>query len=126
MADRSFEMHLDRMFDQNPGFADAELFAVRVNERLDRGWSLRQLLIGGLGTMGGLIGVYQVLGTGLVAHLRALIEGTDLVGAMNLKHLDVAQYFPFALQGNGEVLAMSAVLAATALALTLVRVVREI
>ena len=126
MADRSFEMHLDRMFDQSPSFSDADLFAVRVNERLDRGWSLRRLLIGGLGTMGGLIGVYQVLGTGLVAHLQALIAGTDLVGAMNLKHLDVDQYFPLALQGNGEVLAMSAVLAVTALALTLVRIVQEI
>ncbi len=126
MADRNFEVHLDRLFDQSPGFADADLFAVRVNDRLDRGWSMRRLLIGGLGTVGGLIGVYQVLGSGLVAHLHTLVAQSGVIQTVGLKVLDVQQVFPEGLQGNGEVLAMSAALAVTALALTLVRVVREI
>src|ERR1700727_2611265 len=69
MADRTFEMELDRMFGEAPVFAANDLFAGRGEGRLDRGWPLRRLVIGGLGIVGGLIGGAQVLGSGLIARM---------------------------------------------------------
>ena len=61
MAEASFEMALDRMFAETPVFGDAELFAMRCEERLDRGWTLRRVLIGAMGAVGGLIGVAYLI-----------------------------------------------------------------
>ena len=64
MADTSFEFKLERMFAEAPDAADAELFALRVLERLDRGWTARRFVIGAMGALGGLIGAYELLGVG--------------------------------------------------------------
>ena len=72
MVDRTFEMDLDRQFSISPMLPDSDLFAARVSERLDRGWTFRRLLIGGLGLAGGLIGAGQLLGSGLLARVHAI------------------------------------------------------
>src|SRR5579872_4264386 len=64
MAEHMFEMRLDRMFAETPAFADAELFAATLEARLNRGWTTRRLLIGGLGLVGGFVGAAQVLSSG--------------------------------------------------------------
>src|SRR5580704_8318976 len=69
MAERNFEVELGRMFAEAPALPDANLFALRVDERLNRGWTVRRLVIGGMGVVGGLIGGAQVLGGGLVERL---------------------------------------------------------
>ena len=71
-------MTLERMFAEAPVFGDSDLFALAVSERLNRGWSLRQLLIGGLGMLGGLIGGAQVLAGNL--SLGQLMAFTFLSG----------------------------------------------
>ena len=48
---------------------DASLFALKVDETLQRGWTLRRVLIGGLGLVGGVVGGAQLLGGGLVERL---------------------------------------------------------
>src|SRR5665213_873429 len=72
MPDRRFEIDLDRWFGEAPAFADSDVFALRVEARLDRGWSFRQFLIGGLGVVGGLILVAQILGSGVAGRLNAV------------------------------------------------------
>jgi len=69
MAELIFERELNRMFAEAPELADANLFALRVDERLQRGWTVRRLLIGGLGMAGGVVGGAQLLGGGLVERL---------------------------------------------------------
>src|SRR6185437_15825039 len=66
MAERSFEYELSRLFADAPAMPDADLFALRVDERLRRGWTFRRVLIGGLGVVGGVIGGAQLLGGGVV------------------------------------------------------------
>jgi len=56
MAERNFEVELGRMFGEAPALPAADLFALRVDERLNRGWTLRRLVIGGMGVAGGVIG----------------------------------------------------------------------
>lgn len=72
MAETSFEYRLERMFADTPTLADAELFAARVLERLDRGWMLRTLVIGSMGVLGGLVGVFEILQTGALGQLSAM------------------------------------------------------
>ncbi len=65
MSDLEFETRLDRMFAEPPYFPDAELFARQVEGRMERGWSMRRLLIGGAGIVAGVVGVGQMMGAGL-------------------------------------------------------------
>ena len=71
MADVSFENRLLRMFDEPPAFADADRFAHDIEARLDRGWGLRQLMIGAFGVIGGVIGAAQMVGSGMGPALRS-------------------------------------------------------
>src|SRR5271155_3631908 len=72
VSDKSFEMDLERQFATAPVLPDAALFAAMVTARLDRGWTFRQLLIGGLGLVGGLIGAGQVRASGPGSRLPAV------------------------------------------------------
>lgn len=63
MADLDFEMKLDRMFNEAPAFADADAFARLLELRLDRGWNLRQIVMGVAGLVVGVIGVFQLIGS---------------------------------------------------------------
>jgi len=126
MADRTFEMELDRLFGEHPAFPDADLFALRVQSSLERGWTFRNLLIGGLGLVGGLLGAIQLMGYGVLPKLNAL--ATQYAPNVEVKWTDVAvsHMLPGGLQVNGEVLWMSAAMAVVAVGLALTRAIREI
>ena len=62
MADPEFEKRLGRMFGEAPAFADADVFARGIEDRLARGWALRRVLIGAAGIGGGVIAAAQMLG----------------------------------------------------------------
>ncbi len=125
MPDRRFEIELDRWFGEAPAFADSDLFALRVEARLDRGWSFRQFLIGGLGVVGGLILVGQILGSGLVGRLSAVTAQSRGLVATRLADLTSVHILPAGLPLNGEVIWMSAGLAAVALGFALTRAIKE-
>jgi hypothetical protein len=126
MADRTFEMELERLFADHPAFPDADLFALRVETNLERGWTFRRFVIGGLGLAGGLFGAVQLLGYGVAPKLSALaahytpdvqVQWTDVA----LSHL-----LPGGLEVNGQILWMSAALAIVAVGFAVTRVIREI
>ena len=130
MADRTFEMDLDRQFANAPILPDSEAFAWRVTQRLDRGWTFRQLVIGGLGLAGGLIGAGQLLGSGLVARLNAFTAQSDAMVKTELAQVPVARDLTELLATgstmDGQVLWMSAGLAILAVGLFITRAIREI
>jgi hypothetical protein len=72
MAEASFEFRLERMFAEAPAAPDADLFAALVMGRLDRGWTARRVLIGGMGVVGGLIGAAQLVGGDSLGHATAM------------------------------------------------------
>ncbi|MGI9170311.1 MAG: hypothetical protein ACR2FH_09075 [Caulobacteraceae bacterium] len=125
MADRRFEMELDRLFGEPPALFDGDLFALRVEERLDRGWTFRQLLIGGLGIAGGLILGAQILGTGLAARLGAVTARSRDMVTSRLADASAAHLLPAGLPVNGEMVWMSAALAVVALGFAVTRAIRE-
>ena len=61
MAEPDFEAQLSRMFAEAPSFPDAALFNAEVAARLDRGWTMRRLFIGGAGVAAGLFAAVQIL-----------------------------------------------------------------
>jgi hypothetical protein len=130
MSDRAFEMDLERQFAAAPILADADAFAMRVTARLDRGWTFRQLLIGGLGVVGGLIGAGQLLGSGLVARLEMLGAQSDTLVKSGIATMPAARGLNTLLSMgsglDGQVLWMSAALGLVAVGLFVTRAIREL
>ena len=130
MVDRSFEMELDRQFSESAVLADSDLFASRVTDRLERAWTFRRLLIGGLGLAGGLIGAGQLLSSGILSHLDSVTARSDALVRMGMDELPAARGLTDLLASgasvDGQVLWMSAALAALAVGLFVTRAIREI
>ncbi|HEV2365971.1 MAG TPA: hypothetical protein VGS12_17425 [Caulobacteraceae bacterium] len=126
MAEHTFEMRLDRLFAESPAFADADLFAAALEARLNRGWTTRRLLIGGLGLVGGIIGAAQVLSSGLTERLAAALRAAHPIVSNQVASIALAHFLPEGFPVNGEIFWMSAAMAVAAVGLAIVRFVREI
>ena len=126
VADTSFEFALERMFAETPARPDADIFAARVLERLDRGWTARRVLIGGMGAMGGLVGAYQVLGASALQQLQVAATRSNDFFTQHLSHDLTSVVAPGGLPMGGQALWMAAALALVAAGLGLARLVREI
>ena len=126
MADWTFEMDLDRMFGEHPAFPDADLFALRVETSLERGWTMRSFLIGGLGLAGGLIGAAQLMGAGVVPRFNALVAQYAPNIQVNFTDVAFSHVLPGGLAVNGEILWMSAAMAVVAIGFAVTRAIREI
>jgi hypothetical protein len=126
MADRTFEMELDRLFGEQPAFADSDLFADRVELSLERGWAFRRMLIGTLGLAGGLFGAVQLLGSGVTQRLSALISQSAPSVQVQWTDVAVSHLLPGGLAVNGEILWMSVALAVVAIGFGVTRAIREI
>ena len=137
MAERSFEAELESWFHDSAPLPDSAAFAARVTGRLERAWTFRRFLIGGLGLVGGLIGGAQVLDSGLLSRLGAMESHS---GSMTHTLTTRFQDSPLAQSpfihdtfgrlttlggGNAEVLWMSIAMALFAAGLLVTRVVRE-
>ncbi len=138
MSERAFEADLESWFADSPPLPDAALFASRVTGRLERDWTFRRFLIGGLGLIGGLIGGAQVLDSGLLGRLPAMEAKPGVLGhalATRIQDSPLAQT-PFVHDtlarlgelggGNAEVLWMSAAMALFAAGLLVTRAIREL
>jgi hypothetical protein len=125
MAEIDFERRLERLFDEAPGTADADAFARRVEQRLDRGWILRRWLIGSAGVAGGLIAASQLLMSDLAREMQ------HAEGSVRLLSSGLAQATPgigwvTALPYGGTGLWIAAGLAVVSLGFVLSRVIEEI
>jgi hypothetical protein len=138
MPDRALEADLESWFAGSPPLPDAALFASRVTGRLERDWTFRRFLIGGLGLIGGLIGGAQVLDSGLLGRLPSVEARPGEVGhelAARIQDSSLAQS-PFVHDtlarladlggGNAEMLWMSAAMAVFAAGLLVTRAIREL
>ena len=72
MAEFDFERRLDKLFGEPLAFADSTGFAGRVQSRLNRRGAVRRLVIGALGGAGGLFGVVQLVGSGVLTRIGDL------------------------------------------------------
>ncbi|HVM99965.1 MAG TPA: hypothetical protein VMT68_07110 [Caulobacteraceae bacterium] len=126
MPDNSFEFALERMFAEAPRRPDSDLFAARVLERLDRGWTARRALIGAMGVMGGLIGAGQLLGAGALHELAAFGARSNDYVTQHLPPELASLAAPAGLPAGAQAIWMAAALALVAAGFGVARLVREI
>lgn len=125
-GDKAFEARLDRLFAESPVLGDSDLFALRVRDRLDRGWSVRAAAIGALGVAGGMVGVYQVAARGVFTRAELIIDRYGTILARALDHVLPWNLGLSGLPFAGEVVWMPAALGAVALGWAITRAIREI
>jgi hypothetical protein len=125
VADLNFERDLNRMFAEAPELGDAHLFALKVDDTLQRGWALRRIMIGGLGLLGGVVGGVQLVGGGLIERLGMATtqSGRLLTG----KLIDLVQdsVMPQSLPPNAGIFWLAGTLAVLAVGFAITRVLRE-
>jgi len=122
---RDFEAQLAQMFEAPPVFVDSDGFASTVMQRLDRGWQVRSLVIGGAGLIGGLIAVSQIMATNLIGKVESLSFGSEQPLLRSLIAYGEAHRVLPSLPFGGEGLWMSAGLAGLALVFALTRAIEE-
>lgn len=125
-GDKAFEARLDRMFAETPSFGDADLFTLRVSDRLNRGWTLRGAVIGGLGLAGGMVVVAQAASSGVIAQVESLPHHSSAAIGRALDHVLPWRLSVSGLPFGGELVWIPAALAALALGFVVVRAIREI
>lgn len=126
MAEPDFEAQLTRMFAESPSFPDAALFNAEVAAKLDRGWAVRRLFIGGAGTAAGLFAAFQILTTRFSSEVAQLSRN----GGHNLQaevDAGVAKINAvITTPASAEALWLAAGLAVVALAFAVTRAVEEL
>ncbi len=75
MSADDFERRLQRAFAEAPAYPDEQLFAARVQTRLDQGEAVRRSVIAIVGSFGALIAVAQLLSAGLGTRASQLSAG---------------------------------------------------
>jgi hypothetical protein len=76
MVELEFERRLERLFAEPPAFSDEKAFAMSVERKLDRGWTLRRWMIGAAGAIGGAVGAHQIIMSNFVGQVEAASEGS--------------------------------------------------
>ena len=76
MAELEFERRLERLFNEPPAFSDEKAFAVSVEQKLDRGWTLRRWVIGAAGLVGGVVGASQLIMSNFVERVETASQGS--------------------------------------------------
>ena len=125
MAELNFERELNRMFAEAPELGDANLFALRVDERLQRGWTVRRVLIGGLGVAGGVVGGAQLLGGGLVERLGDATSQSGRLLTGKVIDLVEAGIMPQSLPPDVGMFWVAGAFAVVAIGFAVTRVMRE-
>ena len=124
MAEIDFERRLERLFAEAPDLPDAQAFADRIENRLNRGWTARRWLIGAAGMMGGVVGASQLVMSNLVDQVRSA-EQSARVLSQGLSRAAPSSDMVSALSGGyGVWIAVG--LAVLAMGFVLTRVIEEI
>ncbi|MFP5447765.1 MAG: hypothetical protein ACLGHU_03400 [Alphaproteobacteria bacterium] len=126
MAEMEVERTIERLFARAPELGDADVFAERVQRRLDRGWAARRALIGVAGLVGGVIGASQLIMSNLFSRAEAASSESARVLTSGVRQL--APQAEWLLNGPAgiEAIWLAAGLAVVAMGLVLTRIIEEI
>jgi hypothetical protein len=125
MADPDFDARLLKLYGDAPELPDADGFARRVQDRLDRAWALRRVLIGAAGLGGGAIAVAQAVGAHAFEQVTSLTNASSAAmtkGATTLAQLPVLTALPV----GGEVMWVGVGLGVLAVALVATRALENL
>lgn len=126
MSETRFEFRLERMFAETPAAPDAEIFTLKVLERLDRGWSARRFLIGAMGVLGGLVGGYEILGSGVAGQVTTYLGQANAFLTRQVAANLTGALAPGGIYVDVQAIWLAGALLIVAAGLGLARLVREI
>lgn len=124
MAD-DFERRLERLFADAPELPDAAAFAGRVEGRLDRGWTMRRMLIGVAGVVGGAIGAGQLLTSNVFQQVESASQGSARAMSGLSRVAPQVEWWSLVTSG-GTMVWVASGLAIVAMGFVLSRVIEEI
>ena len=84
MSDFDFEARLERLYAQPPRLSDSNAFARRVEDRLEREWSVRRGLILVAGVVGAGVALSQLAGSELYQQVSVMAEPALRVAGQGL------------------------------------------
>ena len=76
MAELEFERRLERLFNEPPALSGEGAFAALVEQKLNRGWTLRRGIIGAAGLVGGVVGASQLIMSNFVEQVETASKGS--------------------------------------------------
>lgn len=125
MAEVDFERTLERLFGEAPSFPDSDSFVARIERRLDRGWTLRRVMIGAAGAIGGVIGASQLIMSRFVDRLESASEGSARIISAGWNQVAPNAGFFTALPSGSAVVWASLALALLAMGFVVTRLIDE-
>ena len=125
MAEVDFERRLERLFAEVRELPDANIFAERIERRLDRGWTARRWLIGAAGIAGGVIGASQLMVSNLFERVETAEDSARILSSGLTQMAPRAEWMS-ALSSGGTTVWIASALAVLAMGFVLTRVIEEI
>ncbi|MFN3522424.1 MAG: hypothetical protein ACK4YQ_09260 [Phenylobacterium sp.] len=125
MAEVDFERALERMYAEAPAFADGESFAAAVERRLNRGWTVRRLMIGGAGLAGGVIGASQLILSRVVDRLETASEGSAKIISAGWREVSPSADLIASMPASSPMVWMALAMALLALGFVVTRLIDE-
>lgn len=125
MADLEFERRLERLFNEPPAFSDEKTFAALVEQKLDRGWSIRRWTIGAAGLVGGVIGASQLIMSNFVQQLETASTGSTRLIETGMRELTPRMDLLSALPEGSSVVWIASGMAVLAFGFAITRVFEE-
>ena len=126
MAELDFERGLERLFAQTPDYSDSEAFAGLVENRLDRGWNLRRMLIGAAGVAGGVVGASQLIMSNFLHRVEDASEGSSKLLAAGFAQVKPSLDLFASAQSDWLVICLASGMAILAIGFVLTKVIEEI
>ena len=104
MSDFDFEARLERLYAQPPRLSDGDAFVRRVEDRLEREWSMRRGLILAAGVVGAGVTLSQTLGSELFQRLTGMAEPAARIAAQSLSGVAPRELLAQPMLWSGEAL----------------------
>lgn len=125
MAELEFERRLERLFNEPPALAGEGAFAALVEQKLNRGWTLRRGIIGAAGLVGGVVGASQLIMSNFIEQVETASKGST-----RLIEVGMSQWAPrlemlSALPAGSSVVWIAGGMAVLAIGFVVTRVLEE-
>ncbi len=125
MAELEFERRLERLFNEPPALSGEGAFAALVEQKLNRGWTLRRGIIGAAGLVGGVVGASQLIMSNFIEEVETASKGSTRLIEMGMSQWAPRLEMLSALPAGSSVVWIAGGMAVLAIGFVVTRVLEE-